>query len=148
MTDVDRVVRITRQLSAPPARVFAAWIDPELAAHWLSPEGRAVAVLDARPGGALRVTMVGGERTIEHTGVYREVVADRRLVFTWESPYTGPGPSLVTVELEPWASGTRLTLVHERLPAEAVESHGGGWGLMLDRLDELLAEPDQARESA
>jgi uncharacterized protein YndB with AHSA1/START domain len=135
MTDGDRhVVRVERVLRATPESIFAAWTDATLIARWMSPVGHAVAAVNARPGGRLEVTMIGDGRRIEHVGEYREVVAGRRLVFTWRSPYTGPEASIVTVDLEPVDGGTRLTLTHEALPPDAVESHGGGWGLMLDRL--------------
>jgi uncharacterized protein YndB with AHSA1/START domain len=67
------------------------------------------------------------------------LVAGRRLAFTWRSPYTGPGQSLVTIELEAVEDGTAITLIHEHLPADRVESHGGGWGQILDRLASELA---------
>jgi uncharacterized protein YndB with AHSA1/START domain len=130
---------VRRLLPAPPDRVYAAWTDPATLSRWLSPIGRADAEIDPRVGGRLRVTMIGPDTRIEHTGEYRELVPGRRLVFTWQSPYTGPGPSVVTVDLEATDGGTSLTLAHERLPADQVESHGGGWGLILDRLAEELA---------
>jgi uncharacterized protein YndB with AHSA1/START domain len=139
------VVRVSRQLAASPERVFRAWIDPALVALWLSPVGHAVAEIDPRPGGRLQVTMVGDGRRIDHTGEYREVVPDRRLVFTWLSPYTGPLPSIVTVEVEPRNGGTWLTLTHEQLPGDAVESHGGGWTRMLARLADMLADGRESR---
>lgn len=137
-----RVVRIRRVLSATPERVFDAWTNAGKVARWMSPVGHAVADIEARPGGRLHVTMVGEGRQIEHIGEYRELVPGRRLVFTWQSPYTGPVPSLVTVELAEHEHGTELTLTHDALPAETVESHAGGWGSMLDRLAaELEATP-------
>jgi uncharacterized protein YndB with AHSA1/START domain len=140
MTDATpRVVRIQRVLRATPERVFAAWTDAALIARWMSPVGHAIAYVEPRPGGALHVTMVGDDRRIEHVGEFREVVPGRRLVFTWISPFTGPEPSVVTVELVAVADGTELRLTHEALPPEEAESHGGGWGLMLDRLEALLA---------
>jgi hypothetical protein len=45
----------------------------------------------------------------------------------------------VTIELEATDDGTLLTLVHEHLPPDWVESHGGGWGKILDRLASELA---------
>lgn len=121
-----------RILPATPEQVFAAWTTPERMTEWLSPIGHAEAEVDLRVGGAFRVVMVDEGIPIEHTGTYLEV--PRRLVFTWISPYTVPEPSLVTVQLHPNDGGTRLVLTHERLPDDAVESHRGGWGSMLERL--------------
>jgi uncharacterized protein YndB with AHSA1/START domain len=136
MTDVvaRSVVRIERFIPAPAEQVFNAWLDPASMARWLSPSGHAEADVDARVGGRLRVAMVAAGIRIEHTGIYRELVPHRRLVFTWQSPYTGPDPSLVTVELTARDAGTQLLLIHEFLPAERVESHAGGWGTIVDRL--------------
>jgi uncharacterized protein YndB with AHSA1/START domain len=109
----------------------------------MSPFGRAEAEVDLRVGGSFRIVMQGPDRSIEHTGVYREIDAPRRLVFTWRSPYTGPPPSLVTVECQPDpedAARTRFTLVHARLPPEQVEPHRGGWGSILDHLATHLAD--------
>jgi uncharacterized protein YndB with AHSA1/START domain len=102
--------------------------------RWLSPVGHAEAEVEPWVGGRLRVTMIGDDMRIEHTGEFRELVPPSRLVFTWSSPYTGPLPSLVTVELVAATGGTDLTLVHESLPPESVEPHAGGWGGILDRL--------------
>jgi uncharacterized protein YndB with AHSA1/START domain len=132
------VVRLQRRFAAPPERVFSAWLDPALVGRWMSPVGHAEAEFEPWVGGRLRVTMVGDGARIEHTGQFREVDPPRRLVFTWESPYTGSEPSLVTVELRPAGSGTDLLLVHERLPEHVVAAHAGGWGTMLDRLAALI----------
>lgn len=137
-------VRIERVLQSPPDRVFAAWTDPASLGRWLSPVGRAEAEIEPWVGGRIRVTMIGPGVRIEHTGMYREVLPGRRLVFTWQSPYTGPGTSLVTILLEPRGAGTALTLVHEQLSADQVESHGGGWSRILDRLAVDLASAGRA----
>lgn len=130
-------LQIERVLPAPPEDVFAAWTTPDRMARWMSPDGAAEADADPRVGGAFRVVMGRNER-LEHTGEYLEVDPPRRLVFTWASPYTGPGPSVVTVELHPHEDGTRLVLTHEQLPAEAVDGHRNGWGTMLDMLAEAV----------
>jgi uncharacterized protein YndB with AHSA1/START domain len=77
---------LRRVLPFPPATVFAAWIDPDRLARWMSPFGEAQADVDARVGGRFWIVMLGPDRTIEHTGEYREVDPPRRLVFTWRSP--------------------------------------------------------------
>jgi uncharacterized protein YndB with AHSA1/START domain len=131
-------LKIERVLPASPDEVFAAWTTPERMAVWMSPAGHAEAEVDLRPGGVFRVTMVGDDLRIDHTGIYLELDPPRRLVFTWISPYTGSEPSVVTVELHPHDDGTRLVLVHERLPADVVDSHRSGWGTMLERLTAAL----------
>ena len=71
---------IKRRLNAPPAKVFAAWIDPEKVKLWMGPgEIKAAHVeSDPRTGGRYRWVMraPNGE---EHdvSGVYREVIAKR-----------------------------------------------------------------------
>ena len=130
------VAEVRRVLPATAEEVFAAWTAPDLMARWLSPVGHAEVEVDLRVGGRFRVTMVGEDRRIEHTGAYLEVAPPRRLAFTWASPYTGPEPSVVTVELRPADQGTELVLTHERLPEGQAEPHTGGWGRMLDRLAE------------
>jgi uncharacterized protein YndB with AHSA1/START domain len=143
-TASSAVVRIQRVLPASPERVYAAWTDPAILARWLSPIGHAEADVEPWVGGRLRVAMVSPGVRIEHSGEYRELVPPRRLVFTWQSPYTGPTPSLVTIDLEPVESGTALTLLHEQLPPDQVESHGGGWGQILERLAAVLVRDSAA----
>lgn len=129
-------LELRRLLPASAEEVFAAWTDPELMGRWLSPVGHAEVEVDLRVGGRFRVSMVGEDRRIDHIGEYLEVAPPRRLAFTWASPYTGPEPTVVTVELRPAEDGTELLLIHERLPRDQVEPHAGGWGRMLDRLAE------------
>lgn len=127
-------LEVRRLLPATPEEVFAAWTEPDTMARWLSPVGHAEVEVDLRVGGRFRVAMVGQDRRIEHTGEYLEIAPPRRLAFTWASPYTGPEPTVVTVELRPAREGTELLLIHRGLPEDQVEPHAGGWGGMLDRL--------------
>jgi len=133
----DRL-RLERLLPAPMEEVFAAWTEGESMARWMSPVGHAEVEIDLRVSGRFRVVMVGDEMRIEHTGKYLEVDPPRLLSFTWQSPYTGPEPSVVTVTLAEDGNQTRLVLVHERLPNHQVEAHAGGWASMVDRLETLL----------
>lgn len=134
MAGAEPALEIVRVLPAPPDEVFRAWTDPAELRHWMSPVGEVEAEVDPRPGGLLRIVMVGEGRRIEHTGEYLEVRSPSLLSFTWRSEYTGEEPTLVTVRLEPHPEGTRLRLTHEGLPAAARTSHGQGWGAILDRL--------------
>lgn len=129
------VVEIRRRLPAPVTEVFGWWTQADKLRQWMSPVGVAEATVDLRVGGAFRIVMRSGDTAIDHTGEFIEIQSPTRLVFTWVSPYTGPDPSLVTLELEPDGdNATQLRLVHSRLPSGVAPSHRDGWGTMLDRL--------------
>src|SRR5258707_7526840 len=103
---------IKRHLNAPPAKVFAAWTDPEKVKGWMAPgEVKALhAESDLRVGGRYRWVMQapsGEEHDV--SGVYREVVPNQKLVFTWAWKTTPERESLVTVLLKPDGDGTLLT---------------------------------------
>lgn len=91
--------------------------------------------------------MRSGGVAISHTGEFIEIEAPSRLVFTWVSPYTGPEPSVVTLDLEPDGEGaTRVRIVHSGLPDAVARSHRDGWTTMLDRLAAGVAAK-QVREA-
>jgi uncharacterized protein YndB with AHSA1/START domain len=138
-------VRIEVALPAPIEDVYAAWTQPEAMARWLAPMGSAEVEADVRVGGRFRVVMTGDGMSIQHTGEYLTVEPPRRLSFTWQSPYTGAEPSVVTVTLTADGDSTRLLLLHERLPEDAAASHRGGWGAILQRLVEQVRQPIERR---
>lgn len=137
---------LKRRFKAPPEKVFAAWTDPEKIKRWMGPgEIRAVRVeTDPRVGGRYRVVMrsAAGEE-YDVGGVYREVVANEKLVFTWAwkvTPPEAPHESLVTVLFKPDDGGTLLTLTHAQLfDEESRAGHERGWIGALDKLEMLLA---------
>ena len=132
--------RITRRLPGTPEQIFDAWTDPRQFRVWMAPGGMVVshATADLKVGGAYELVMRGDSGEIPHHGVYREIDRPRRLVFTWQSPFTGPEPSVVTIELKPTFGGTDLTLTHEKLPADQVEAHQRGWNSVGEKLEAWL----------
>jgi uncharacterized protein YndB with AHSA1/START domain len=137
---------LKRRLQAPPAKVFAAWTDPEKIMRWMGPADFTTpqAESDARVGGRYRFVMLSpdGEQHVVR-GIYREVVANEKLVFSWAwdaAPGDEPYESLVTVLFKPDDRGTLLTLTHELLFDEASrDGHEKGWSGSLDKLDKLVA---------
>jgi uncharacterized protein YndB with AHSA1/START domain len=132
-----------RRINATPARVFAAWTDPQKIVGWFGrPDVRAEtlqAEVDVRVGGRFRFSFSTDSEYYEVGGVYREVVPDRRLVFGWAWHSTPERESQVTVALQADGDGTLLTLQHEQLFDQAArEGHARGWANGLERMEKLL----------
>jgi len=132
---------LKRRLHASPAKVWAAWTRAEKIAHWFGPadtvDGSVRAELDVRVGGRYRVSFTTADGEYHEVGgVYREVVPDRRLVFSWAWHSTPERESQVTLTLQPDGEGTLLTLTHEQLfDQAAADGHRKGWTGSLDRLE-------------
>ena len=98
-----------------------------------------VAETDVRVGGRFHVGFKGdtGEQH-DVSGTYREIVPDRRLVFSWAWRTTPERESQVTIDLKPDGDGTILTLTHEQFFNEkARDDHKNGWSAGLDLLERL-----------
>ena len=143
--DARPSLTLTRRLRARPEKVYAAWADPLNLVQWFAltqaKPGSIEAELDVRVGGRYRISWLDekGER-FEVGGVYREVVPNERLKFTWAWHSTPERESLVTVQLKPDPVGTLLTFHHEQFADEkARDSHKKGWSEFLDQLELSLA---------
>ncbi|MEZ6003896.1 MAG: SRPBCC family protein [Planctomycetota bacterium] len=142
---------MTRRFDAPRALVFDAWTRPELLKRWLGVRGgwtMPVCEIDLRVGGTYRYVWrheSGAEMGMG--GVYREIVAGKRIVATerFDSPWY-PGEALITNELEEIAGGT-LCSVHmlyetkearDMVLASPMESGIGEGYAALDKLFESM----------
>jgi uncharacterized protein YndB with AHSA1/START domain len=140
---------IERFYDAAPARVFAAWADPNCKARWFSAPG-AEHELDFRIGGR-EVNRHGrpGEAVSSFRARYRDIVADERIVYTYEM-YADDTPisvSVVTVELRPEGGGTRLVFTEQAAFLDAQDTPAareGGAGSLLDALGEHLKSAGRA----
>ena len=134
---------LKRRLKAPPEKVYQAWTHPEQMTRWWggnNPASR-VAETDVRVGGRFHVGFKGdnGEQH-DVSGTYKEIVPDRRLVFSWAWRTTPERESQVTIDLKPDGDGTILTLMHEQFfNQKACDDHGVGWSMGLDQLEALFA---------
>jgi uncharacterized protein YndB with AHSA1/START domain len=135
-------LNITRYFKAPPELVYQAWTDPKKIVHWFGPDAGPVLIAEAdvTVGGRYRVVfrMLDGE---EHdvSGLYREVVPNEKLVFTWSWRTTAERVSQVTVTMKADGDGTLFSLTHEKLFDEAVrDSHLWGWTGCIDKLGHWL----------
>jgi len=95
---------------------------------------------DARTGGRYRWLMQSpdGEQH-DVSGVYREVVPNEKLVFTWAWKTMPERESLVTVTFRKDGDGTIMTLTHEQFfDEDARDRHQNGWNGAMEKLDRYL----------
>ncbi|WP_315837554.1 SRPBCC domain-containing protein [Bradyrhizobium prioriisuperbiae] len=136
---------LARRLNASPAKVFAAWTDPEKIIHWFGPSqtivGSVKAEMDVRVGGGFRISFNTDDGDYHQVGgKYREVVRDQRLVFSWAWHSTPERESVVTVTIKPDGNGSLLTLNHGQFfDQAAADGHKRGWTGTLDKLEKMFA---------
>ena len=137
---------LTRRFRARPEKVWAAWTDPEKLIAWFctakAKPGSFRAELDVRVGGLYRISfdMQDSGEYSEVGGVYREVVPNERLVFTWAWHSTPERESLVTVSIKPDGAGALMIFTHEQFFDEtARDNHNKGWNELFDQLEQVLA---------
>ena len=137
---------LKRRINAPPAKIFAAWTNPEYLPQWmLGPDGYTMPVceLDLRPGGAWRFVWRGPDgRDLAMHGEYREVVRPERIVNTehWGEPWP---ETLNAVEFHEDDDGTTIicTVVYPSREARDAALETGmkdGMNQSFDRLTALL----------
>ena len=131
-------LEVRRIVSASPARVFAAWTDPDQLRRWWGPPGATcpAAEVDLRVGGRYRIgNSFPDGRTIWIVGEFEVVRPPNELVYTW---WLEPGPpraERVSVRFHRREGATEVVVVHERIPDLATRvQHEQGWASCLDRL--------------
>jgi uncharacterized protein YndB with AHSA1/START domain len=148
----DAVV-IERSFDAPVDLIWQMWTDPEHFAAWYGPEGAIIPVakMDVRVGGTRLVCMEvktpGGPMRMWFTGEYREVVENRRLVYTESMsdengnvlspadmgmPAGHPSTTEVRVELEYVGGRTKMVMTHAGIPADSPGA--AGWTMAFEKL--------------
>ena len=114
---------LKRRFNAAPEKIYAAWADPQKLVQWFGPgsveEGSVKADIDLRVGGRYRISFNTKGTYNEVGGVYREVIPNQRLVFSWAWHSTPERESRVTILLKPEGAGTLLTLHHAQFFDEA-----------------------------
>jgi uncharacterized protein YndB with AHSA1/START domain len=136
---------LKRRLNAAREKVYAAWTDPEKLAQWFGPSdvkaGSLQAEIDLRVGGRYRISFSSAQGEYHEVGgIYREVVPNERLVFSWAWHSTPERESLVTVALKSDGDGTLLTFHHEHFLDEAArDNHERGWTELFVKLEKYLA---------
>ena len=119
----ERTLTTSRVFDAPRELAYKAWTDPKQFAKWFPPEGFIASrcELDVRPGGALRIDMKGNDPAATEfydvvfpgKGVYKDMVPNERLAFTFEAEASEGSPPLkllMTAVFEDEGRKTRITI--------------------------------------
>lgn len=144
---------VSKWIKAAPARVFKAWTSPQQMSKWFAPDLQKITPhvqADFKVGGHYRIEMKQAYSKPIVNGKYLEIVANKKIVFSWVWEGTGncsegaseakssdpvAVDSVVTVEFKDKNGGTEVVLTHERLPnTDQAERHTQGWTGCLENL--------------
>ncbi|MBY0268586.1 MAG: SRPBCC domain-containing protein [Burkholderiales bacterium] len=169
LADLRTTVRISHHYAAPPARVFDAWLAPQIAGLWLFATASRPMVkvdIDARAGGTFCLVERRAGAVIEHRGRYVEIARPQRLMFVLHSPDCAPKEvplggapkevplggapkevplegvpyaTRVTTELKPSDTGCTLQLMHDGLSPQDAPRMEARWDGMFYGLESILA---------
>ena len=136
----DNQLLIIRTFDAPSSVVFAVWSSAEHMKRWMGPKNFTCPhlTMDFRVGGAFRAMIKSAEHGENwFGGVYRVIVQDKRLVFTFAWDNDGPSAgieTLVTITFEERAGKTVQTF--HQAPFRSVDRrdrHVSGWSEAFDK---------------
>lgn len=139
------------EIHVPPARVFAAWTDPQQLLEWWGDEQTYLTTehtADLKPGGQwISRGRDANGRDFSVSGEYLRVEPPHRLTFTWQSSWDDT-PTTVDVEFQAVDSGTLVRLTHSGFTtAQARDNHQQGWQRVIAWLKQYV-EGGQANRKA
>jgi uncharacterized protein YndB with AHSA1/START domain len=137
-------IRLHRVLTAPPSRVYKAFLDDDARAKWLPPYGFTGKVheSDLRVGGKYRMSFTNFSTGHSHSfgGEYLEIQPNEKLRYAdgFDDPNL-PGAMEVTVTFRKVSVGTELEVVQSGIPdAIPPEACYLGWQESLEQLAKLV----------
>lgn len=146
---MPNTVRFHRVLTAPPEKVYRAFLDSDAKAKWLPPNGFTGKIHenDTRVGGSYRMSFTNFTTGNSHSfcGTYLELVPGEKLVYIdkFDDPNL-PGEMTVTVNLKKVSVGTEMNIEQSGIPdVIPLEACTLGWQESLAALAKLV-EPNIA----
>jgi uncharacterized protein YndB with AHSA1/START domain len=153
----EREVVTTRAFDAPAHVLFEAFSTPEHLTRWFGPPGYSLTLceMDFRVGGRFRLAMTGSDGTQDRPfrGEYREIVPNRKIVYSGAFESLAPETMVVTITFdEDEQSGQTTLTVHTLFASVAMKNahlgmgYAQSWGFILDQLADVAEM--RARERA
>lgn len=140
-------VNLHRVFTAPPERVYRAFIDPEALVKWMPPHGFTAKVhsMDARVGGGYKMSFTNftTQSVQSFGGTYQEMRPGQLLKYTdkFDDPNL-PGEMKMTVSFREVIGGTEVKITQEGIPdVIPVEMCYLGWQQSLHLLAHVV-EPN------
>ncbi|HEV2981468.1 MAG TPA: SRPBCC family protein [Solirubrobacteraceae bacterium] len=135
---------IERTYDATPERVFTAWADKSAKEQWFGPRDGGDHELDFRVGGREHFAASLNGALYSYDALYEDIVADERIVYTYNMHRDGArmSVSVSTVELIAAGDRTRLRYTEQGVFLDGIDTPQArehGTAEMLDKLGEALA---------
>ncbi|NSY39195.1 SRPBCC family protein [Leisingera sp. ANG59] len=137
----------TRSLAAPAPLLWECWTTPKHILQFFIPAPHKVTAcdIDLRVGGRFNTTFEVEGNEMQNTGVFLEIIDQRKLVFTdnySEGWKPAPDPFMTAMLLfeDDGKGGTTYTAIARHRSAEARETHEkmgfyDGWGTVAEQLE-------------
>jgi len=137
----ELTVNLNKTINAPLEKTYEAWLNPETLAKFILPMPgmpKPEVENDAREGGDFTIIMAVGDEKVPHTGKYLVIKRYKELTFTWQSPCSVENSTVTLVFTELNKNQTNIELTHVKfIDEETRQDHQGGWGNILDALNNL-----------
>ncbi|MFW1984336.1 SRPBCC family protein [Acinetobacter guillouiae] len=143
---MSNTVKLHRVFSAPPERVYKAFLDPDAIVKWMPPHGFTAKLhqMDATVGGSYRMSFSNFSTGTTHSfgGTYAELIPNQRIRYfdRFDNPELA-GEIEVIIEIKGVLVGTEVNITQSGIPKVIpVEACYLGWQESLQLLG-LLVNP-------
>lgn len=143
---MSNTVKLHRVFSAPPERVYKAFLDPDAIVKWMPPHGFIAKLhqMDATVGGSYRMSFTNFSTGTIHSfgGTYAELIPNQRIRYfdRFDNPELA-GEIEVIIEIKGVLVGTEVNITQSGIPKVIpVEACYLGWQESLQLLG-LLVNP-------
>ncbi|MFA7419220.1 MAG: SRPBCC family protein [Melioribacteraceae bacterium] len=137
-------IKLHRVLKASPEKIYRAFLDADVQAKWLPPNGFTCKVhhLDAKIGGTYKMsfTNFSSGKSNSFGGKYLELIPDEHIRYSdkFDDPNL-PGEMITTVSIKQVSCGSDVSIVQDGVPdIIPPEMCYLGWQESLDQLVKLV----------